>query len=74
MGDMAELLSLEVDNTFSSAILFCLGKKGKFQGLSSVCVYVCAHACVYKQVAHMPMIHVFLLEISVVDMLEKLGT
>lgn len=32
------------------------------------------YTCVYKQVVHMPMIHVLLLEISVVDMLEKLGT
>lgn len=39
-----------------------------------MCVYVCSRVCVCKQVARMPEIHVSLLEISVVDMLEKLGT
>lgn len=59
-------------------LYFCLPeKKKKRQSLGTLqCLYmrVCARVCVYKQEAHIHMIHVFLLEISVVDMLEKLGT
>lgn len=59
-------------------LYFCLSeKKKKRQILGTLqCLYirVCARVCVCKQEAHIPMIHVFLLEISDVDMLEKLGT
>lgn len=73
---VVELLSEEVDNTFSSALFLSFWeKKRQISGtLQCLCIRVCVRVCMYEQVDHVPMIHVFLLEISVVDMLEKLGT
>lgn len=60
---------------FCSIFVFLKKKKRQILGTLQ-CLYIRVCACVYvcKQEAHIPMKHVFLLEISDVDMLEKLGT
>lgn len=59
---------------FFCSIFVFLKKRQILGTLQCLYIHVCARVCVYKQEAHIRMIHVFLLEISVVDMLEKLGT
>lgn len=76
MREVLGILLVEMDNTFSLLYFFLSGKKKKKEtNPRDPLVHVYTHVLtyVYKQVAHMPVMHVFLLEIFVVDMLEKLG-